>query len=124
MKSPDELARKIADLDDSFILVALISELGEILGFHVSEAYRSILPLDRKKFANLATRSAISYGAAMATSDDGLVSETEGIVVIRRSDIHYYTRVQGEKPVLVAVWFQKDANVTAMSNKIRGLFGL
>jgi hypothetical protein len=124
-KSPDQLAEKIAHLDDdSIIMVSLIREVGEITGFFVNEKYRSQFSTDRKKYGMIAARLAVGFGAALATDKDGMVSETEAVAIIRRSAIHYYTKIPNvSTSPIVAVWFNRDqTNITAMSDQIRKFF--
>ena len=125
-KNPDSLSEKIAGLDPkSIIMVALINEEGGIFGFHINEAFRSIYPTDRKKYSMTAARLSAGFGSALATDKDGVASETEAIVIIRRAAIHYYTRIPGSKKAnIVAVWFsRKGAEITTMSDRIRGFLG-
>jgi hypothetical protein len=121
---PDKLAEKIAKLDpSSIIIVSLIDEVGRIFGFYVNEAHREKYPPDRKKYEMIAARVTVGFGSALASEKDG-VSETEGLVLIRKTSLHYYTRVNGSKPFIVGVWFTKNANVTQMSPRVRAIFGL
>ena len=123
--SPDKLAEKIAGLDDqAIIMVSLISEVGDITGFFVNENYRSQYSTDRKKYGMIAARLAIGFGAALATDKDGMVSETEAVAIIRRSAIHYYTKIPNvNTSTIVAVWFNRDhTNITFMSDQIRRFF--
>ena len=122
-KNPDLLAEKIATLDpNSIIIVALISDMGEIFGFYVNDSFRSSYSMDRKKYSMTAARLSVGFGSALATDKDGVASETEAIVVIRRTTIHYYTRIpDSKKSNIVAVWFSRNnADITTMSDKIRG----
>ena len=122
---PERLAENIAKLDtNSIIIVALMSDVGEIFAFYVNEGYRSDYSTDRKKYELIAARLAVGFGAALATDKDGLVSETEALAIIRRNTIHYYTKIpHAKKPTIVAVWFNRgNTNVTEMSDRIRKYF--
>jgi hypothetical protein len=122
-KEPDKLAEKVAKLDlSSIIMVCLIDEVGRIFGFHVNEAHRANYPPDKKKYEMIAARVTVGFGSALASEKDG-VSETEALVLIRETSVHYYTRVRAKTPIIVGVWFTKDANITQMSSRVRGIFG-
>jgi hypothetical protein len=126
-KSPDKLAEKIALLDEkSIILVVLMSEIGDIFGFYVNEVYRTNFSTDRKKYEMIAAHLSAGFGSALATDKDGMVSETEALAIIRRTTIHYYTKISNpKKPTIVAVWFNRDTtNVIEMSDRIRRYLGL
>jgi hypothetical protein len=124
-KTPDKLAEEIVRLNQSsIILVALIDEMGNIVGFHVNDNYRSTYSTDREKYGMIATRLSIGFGAALATDEDGIVSETEAIAIIRRSTIHYSTMIPDLKThIIAAIWFNRDnTDVAAMSKRIHRLF--
>ncbi len=103
-----------------------MSEFGEIFGFYVNEGYRSDYSTDRKKYEMIAARLAVGFGAALASDKDGIVSETEALAIIRRTSIHYYTKIpNAKKPTIVAVWFNRgNTNVTAMNDRIRKYVGI
>jgi hypothetical protein len=124
-KDPDKLAEDIGSLDQrQIIMVSLIDEVGEILGFYLNQAYCAQYSSDRKKYGMIAARLSVGFGAALATDKDGMVSETEAVAIIRKNAIHYYTRIPGTRtPTIVAIWFnRKNTDVSVLSERIRAYF--
>jgi hypothetical protein len=127
-EDPNKLAERIARIAPSSIaLVSIISPMGDIFGFYVNEHFRETFSSDRTKYQMIASRLLVGFGAAQASEKDGMVSETEAIVLIRRGTIHYYTPLRGGKEgsAIVAVWFDRKMarDIMTLSDQIRAFIG-
>jgi len=121
--NPDGLARKLADLDKSVIMAGVVNNYGDLVGFHIKDEYRSKYPEKKELYYDMGARAAIMYSTTMSRTKD-VLSETEGVVLVRKDTKTYFTLIRSAKDFVVSVCFKKSKNSSEINRKIREMFGL